>query len=62
MRSDPGVIAVVAGVGAQFRRTAFQVTDFQMQADRESADPHQHRHQHRARRPLGAGEAVETVP
>ncbi|MNS81506.1 hypothetical protein D3C72_1152200 [compost metagenome] len=62
MLGDVGVVAVVARVGTQFRRTAFKVADFQVEADHETTDAHQHRDQHRAGRPLGGGEAVEQIP
>ncbi|MNZ77106.1 hypothetical protein D3C78_956310 [compost metagenome] len=62
MLGDVGVVAVVARVGAQLRRTAFQVTDLQVEADHVAANAHQHRDQHGTGRPLGGGEAIERVP
>ncbi|VVP60459.1 hypothetical protein PS900_06194 [Pseudomonas fluorescens] len=62
MLGDVGVVAVVARVGAQLRRPAVEVADLQVQADHETADAHQHRHQNGAGGPLGGGEAIERIP
>ena len=54
MAGDVGVVAVVARVGTQLRSTAVEVADLQLQADHETADTQQHRHQHGAEWPTCA--------
>ena len=57
-----GIVAVVARVGAQFRRPLFEIADLQLQADDEAGDRQDQRHDDGAQRPAPLGKTLESAP
>ncbi len=62
IRHHEGAVAVVAGVGPQFRRAGVEVADLQIQADRVAADRQPRRNDDGRRRPAAPGEQIQRPP